>query len=82
MHDPIREQLESLTSMVYDLSIYKEDKNRPFKPQIHQMKRRGQNRQNFGDRDRNRSVKVQNVFWYMILCYFLDNSDSPSIAEQ
>ena len=31
---------------------------------------------------RHACVKVQNVFWYMILCYFLDNSDSPSIVEQ
>ena len=54
-HDLIREQLESLTSMVYNMSIHKEDNNRPFKPQIHQKKRRGQNRQNFGNRDRNRS---------------------------
>ena len=39
----IREQLDSLTSMVYNMSIQKEEHNRPFKPQIHQMKRRGQN---------------------------------------
>ena len=53
MHDLIREQLENLTSMVYNMSIEKEENNRPFKPQIHQKKRRGQNRENFGDRDRN-----------------------------
>ena len=47
-HYLIREQLESLTSMVYNMSIHKEDNNRPFKPQIHQKKRKGQNRQNFG----------------------------------
>ena len=52
-HGPIREQLESLTSMVYNMSIQKEENNRPFKPQIHQKKRRGLNRQNFGYRDRN-----------------------------
>ena len=34
MHDLIREQSESLTSMVYNMSIHKEDNNRPFKPQI------------------------------------------------
>ena len=28
------EQLESLTSMVYNMSIQKEENNRPFKPQI------------------------------------------------
>ena len=37
-HDPVRKQLESLTSMVYNMSIHKEDNNRPFKPQIHQKK--------------------------------------------
>ena len=37
-HDLIREQLEGLTSMVYNMSIHKEDNNRPFKPQIHQKK--------------------------------------------
>ena len=33
-HDQIREQLESLTSMVYNISIQKEDFNRPFKPKF------------------------------------------------
>ena len=55
LEDLIREQSDSLTSMVYNMSILKEENNRPFKPQINQKKRRGQNRQNFGDRDRNRS---------------------------
>ena len=37
-HDPIRYQLDSC-SMVYNLSIQKEENNlRPFKPQIHQKK--------------------------------------------
>ena len=36
------------------MSIQKEENNRPFKTQIHQKKRIGQNRQNFGNRDRNR----------------------------
>ena len=27
-------------------------------------------------------VKVQMCGWYMVLCLFLDNSDSPSIVEQ
>ena len=45
-YDPIREQLESLTSMVYNMSIQKEENNRPCKPQIYQQKRgRGQSRQ-------------------------------------
>ena len=39
-HDPIREQLDSLTSMVYNMSIQKEENNRPFKLQIHQKNRR------------------------------------------
>ena len=33
-HDPIKEQLENLTSMVYNMSIQKEDNNRPFKSHI------------------------------------------------
>ena len=40
--DLIREQLEHLTSMVYNMFIPKEENNRPCKPQIHQKKRRGQ----------------------------------------
>ena len=51
-HNLIREQLESFTSMVYNMSIQKEDNNRPFKPQIYQKRGRGQNRQNFSDRYR------------------------------
>ena len=54
-HDLIREQLESLTSMVYNMSVHKEDNNRPFKPKIHQKKRRGQSRHNFGHRNRSYS---------------------------
>ena len=34
--DLIRKQLDSLTSMVYNMSIQKEENNRPFKPQMHQ----------------------------------------------
>ena len=55
VHDLIREQIDSLTSMVYSMPTQKEENNRPFKPQIHQKKRRGQNRQKFGNRGRNRS---------------------------
>ena len=55
VHDLIKEKLDSLTPMVHNMSIQKEENNRQFKPQIHQKKRRGQNRQNFGNRDRNRS---------------------------
>ena len=53
-HNAIREQLERLTSMVYNMSVHKEDNSRPFRPQIHPKKRRGQNRQNFDNRDRSR----------------------------
>ena len=60
MQDPIREQLEGLTSMVCSMSMQKEENNRAFKPQIHQKKRRGQNRQNFGDRNRLYSRDRQN----------------------
>ena len=52
--DPIREQLESLTSIVYNMSVQKEENNKPFKLQIYQKRSRGQNRQNFGNRDRSR----------------------------
>ena len=38
--DLIREQLDSLNSMVYNISIQKEGNNRPFKPQIHQKRNR------------------------------------------
>ena len=50
-----RVQLESLTPMVYKMSIQKEENNGEFKPQIYQKRGKGQNRQNFGNRDRNRS---------------------------
>ena len=40
VQDLIIEQLESLTSMVYNVSIQKEENSKPFKPQIHQ--KRGQ----------------------------------------
>ena len=52
--DPVKEQLENLTSMVYNMSIQKEENNRLFKPKIYPKKGRGQGRQNFNDRDRNR----------------------------
>ena len=53
--DPIREQLESLTSMVYNMSMQKEENSKPFKPQIYQKRGRGHNRQNCGNRDRSRA---------------------------
>ena len=53
--NPIKEQLENLTSMVYSMSIQKEENNRHFKPKIYPKRGRGQGRQNFDDRDRNRS---------------------------
>ena len=51
-HDPIREQLESLPSMVYNMLIQKEENNRPFKPQIYPKRGRGQKRQNISNRNR------------------------------
>ena len=48
----IREQLESLTSMMYNMSIQKEENNIPFKPKIYQKRGRGQGRQNFCNRNR------------------------------
>ena len=51
-HNPIRKQLESLTSMVYNMSIQKEENNRLFKPQIYQKRGRGQGRQNSSNRNR------------------------------
>ena len=42
VQDPIREQLESLTSMVYNMSMQKEENSKPFKPQIYQKRGRGQ----------------------------------------
>ena len=38
--DLIQEQLDNLTSMVYNMSIPKEGNNRPFKPQIIKEKER------------------------------------------
>ena len=37
--DLIREQVDSLTSMVYNMSIQKEENNRPFKSQIHEKRK-------------------------------------------
>ena len=41
--DLIREQLDNLTSMLYNMSMQKEGYNRSFKPQIHQKIKRGEN---------------------------------------
>ena len=49
VQDPIREQLASMTSKVYNMSIQKEENSKPFKPQIYQKRGWGQNRLNFGD---------------------------------
>ena len=57
--DPIQEQLDNLTSMVYNMSIQKEGNNKSFKPQIHQKRRRGKNRQNFRDRDIDHPVRIE-----------------------
>ena len=42
--DPIKEQLGNITSMVYNISIQKEENNRPFKPKIYPKRGRGQGR--------------------------------------
>ena len=41
--------------MMYNMSMQKEENNKPFKPQIYQKRGRGQNRQIFGNRDRSRT---------------------------
>ena len=55
VQDPIREQLENLTSMVYNMSMEKKENSKLFKPQIYQKRGRVQSRQNFGNRDRGRT---------------------------
>ena len=47
--NPIREKVENLTSTVYNMSIQKQENNRPFKP------KRGHKRHKFSNRYRNRS---------------------------
>ena len=47
VQEPVREQLENLTSMVYNISIQKEENSKPFKPQIYQKRGWGQNRLKF-----------------------------------
>ena len=51
VQDSIGEQLENLTSMVYNMSMQKEEGKKPFKPQIYPKRGRGQRRQNFDDRE-------------------------------
>ena len=34
--DPIREQLENVSAMIYNMSMQKEENNRPFNPQIYE----------------------------------------------
>ena len=57
--DLIWEQLDNLTSMVYNMSIQKEGNNRPFKLQIHQKRRRGQNWQNFTETEIDHLVGIE-----------------------
>ena len=47
VQDPISDQLENLTSMVYNISMEKKENTKLFKPQIYQKRGRGQDRQNF-----------------------------------
>ena len=58
--DLIREQLDNLISMVYNMSIQKEVNNRPFKLQIHEQRKRDQN-QKYSEMDRNRSSSRDRV---------------------
>ena len=53
--DSIGEKLENLTSMMYKMSIQKEEGRKPFKPQVYPKRGRGQRRQNFCNRDRSRN---------------------------
>ena len=52
VQDSIREQLENLTSMVYNTSMQKGEGKKPFKPQVYPKRARGQRRQNFESTDR------------------------------
>ena len=76
--DPIWEQLDNLTSMVYNMSIQKEEYNRPFKPVVHQKRRRGQNQQTSRDRDRNRSSSRDRAYYR----WHYDQNFRPSYRRQ
>ena len=52
VQDSIGEQLENLTSMVYNTSVQKDEGKKPFKPQVYPKRDRGQRRQNLDGRDR------------------------------
>ena len=54
--DLIGKQLENLTSMVYNMSIQKEEGKKPVEPQVYTRRGRGQRRQSFDNRDRGRSL--------------------------
>ena len=54
--DLIGKQLENLTSMVYNMSIQKEEGKKSFKPQVYARRGRGQRRLSFDNRDRGRSL--------------------------
>ena len=56
--DLIGKQLENLTSMVYNMSVQKEEGKKPFKPQVYPRRGRGQGRRSFDNRDRSRSFNV------------------------
>ena len=53
--DSIKERLENLTSMMYKISMQQEEGKKPFKPWVYPKRKRGQRRQNFGNRDRSRN---------------------------
>ena len=52
VQDSIGEQLENLTSMVYNMSVQKDEGKKPFIPQVYPKRARGQRRQNSDSRDR------------------------------
>ena len=52
IQDSIKELLENLTLMVYNVSMQKEEGKKPFKPQVYPKRARGQRIQNFDGLDR------------------------------
>ena len=53
--DSLKERLENLTSMMYNMSIQQQEGKKLFKPQVYPKRGKGQRRQNFGKRDRSRN---------------------------
>ena len=53
------QEIEAISSMVYNMSLQQDKTGKPFKPQVYQRRGRGQ-RQNYG-RDRSRSSIIVKV---------------------